>query len=143
MLSSRRRPRSYRTLAILWILIVLPLPSRGQTTQGVIRGRVFDGDTGEPVADTLVAYTRSEQGRVVETGSGHTDAQGFYGFSFLTPGTYRVQACVESCDLSSRRTPLAGEYQPQEIAELELNVPSRLELNLPFTKLTPLSQPRV
>ena len=136
MLSSRRRPRSYRTLAILWIWIVLPLPSRGQTTQGVIRGRVFDGDTGEPVADTLVAYTRSEQGRVVETGSGRTDAQGFYGFSFLTPGTYRVQACVESCDLSSRRTPLAGEYQPQEIAELELNVASRLEVNFALRKLT-------
>ena len=100
---------------------------RAQTTQGLIGGAVFSGETKESVAGALVEYFRREKA-VVENGSTRTNAAGFYAFLFLPPGMYQVRVCIPACDQIS-------EYQPQEVYGLELFVAARLELNFALRKL--------
>src|SRR5258708_6414215 len=125
-----------RLPASLLLTLALAPTGSAQTTQGLIAGRVFDGNTREPIASAVVEYSRWEQGRVVETGSGRTNELGFYAFSFVPPGTYQLRVCVSSCELSRQNTPVSGPYQPQEIFDLELSVASRLEVNFALRKLT-------
>jgi Carboxypeptidase regulatory-like domain len=113
-----------------WILLALMSQfCQAQTTQGLIAGKVFDGATKQPLAHAAVEYFRHEQGTVVETGSIRTDGQGFYAFGFLPPGTYQVRVSASAPGSSLQQVPQPGDYQPQEIHEIELFVASRLDVN--------------
>jgi len=110
-----------RTRLHLWIVVALWTSAcLGQTTQGLISGRVVDALTGAPVVGATVACTASsaEIQRKALTG-----ASGFYYLPLLSAGTYRI-------------TVSAPAFQQQEVNEIELYVASRIELNF---RLRPLS----
>jgi hypothetical protein len=92
----------------------------GQTTQGLISGRVVDSLSGRPLAGASVLYTRS----VVETGgSSSTDPQGFFTLPLLSPGLYNLRVT-------------SPQYQPQELQSVDLPVAGRLDFQF---RLRPLS----
>ncbi len=91
----------------------------GQTTQGMISGRLVNSVTGRPVADAMVTYT----GTTASTGASVSDGEGYYYILLLSPGTYQVRAT-------------AKDFQAQEVQELELRVASRIELDF---RLRPLN----
>ena len=119
---------------VFGVALVLPPASRTQTTQGLIAGRVFDADTGQPAAGAVVTYYRREMNTVVESGTAAIDPSGYFAFSYLPPGTYRVRVCIKSCNPTDSREP--DSYQPQEIDELQLPVAGRLEVNFALRKLS-------
>jgi carboxypeptidase family protein/TonB-dependent receptor-like protein len=91
----------------------------GQTTQGVISGRLLNSVTGRPVAGaSLVCSSGDASGAATVS-----DASGYYYLPLLSPGSYRVRATV------------AG-FQSQEVQELELRVASRIELDFRLRPLT-------
>jgi hypothetical protein len=92
----------------------------GQTTQGVITGRLVNSITGRPVASATIAYASEVN---ASGGAGSSEAGGYYTLPLLSPGVYRV------------RVSAAG-FQSQEVQELELRVASRIDLDF---RLRPLS----
>jgi hypothetical protein len=88
----------------------------GQTTQGVISGRLLDSVTGRPIGGAAIEYSSSS------AGTARSGADGYYYLPLLSPGLYRV------------RVSAAG-YQAQELEELELPVAGRIELDF---KLRPM-----
>ncbi len=115
------------------VLITASLPCTAQTAQGFIAGRVFDANTQAAVADAYVQYFHRDRGVVIESGAVRTDQSGAYAIAFLAPGTYQLRV---STGATPDAVPQAGDYQPQEIYELQLFVASRLEVNF---ALRPLS----
>lgn len=91
----------------------------GQTTQGLISGRLLNSATGRPVGGATILCSNSSTAEVSAT----TDAAGFYYLPLLSPGTYRVQAS-------------AAGFQAQEVQELELPVAARMDLDF---RLRPLN----
>jgi hypothetical protein len=89
----------------------------GQTTQGLISGRLVDSITGNPIGRAAIEYSSSSSGTAL------SGADGYYYLPLLSPGLYRV------------RVTAAG-FQSQELEELELPVAGRIELDF---KLRPLS----
>src|SRR5436305_15263518 len=81
----------------------------GQTTQGLISGRVLNLQTGRPVTSAIIGYFNVGTGSI---GSTHTDDRGSYYLTQLSPGLYRISVTV------------AG-FQSQEVNELELRVAGR------------------
>ncbi len=102
------------------LAVLLALPLVGQTTQGVISGRLVNSVTGRPIASANVAYASDTS---TSAGSSNSDANGYYALPLLSPGTYRVRATAMG-------------FQAQEVQELELTVASRLDLSF---RLRPLS----
>ncbi len=92
----------------------------GQTTQGLISGRILDSVNGRPLADCEISYAGSS---IASTGTVRSDALGYYFIPLLSPGTYVLRVT-------------ANKYQPQEIQELSLAVAGRIEVDF---KLRPLS----
>jgi hypothetical protein len=90
----------------------------GQTTQGLISGRLVNSVTGRPVANATVSYTGS-----AASGTSVSDARGYYYILSVSPGTYLVRAAAPG-------------FQAQEVQELELRVASRIELDF---RLRPLN----
>jgi hypothetical protein len=91
----------------------------GQTTQGLISGRLLNSVNGRPVSGaSLVCSSTDSPG-----GASVSDASGYYSLPLLSPGLYRVRAT-------------AAGYQSQEIQDLELRVASRVELDF---RLRPIS----
>jgi hypothetical protein len=95
----------------------------GQTTQGLITGRIVDL-AGAAMPGATVRFERLdvESGAVVEVGFAPSTAGGFYSLAALTPGMYRLRVTRE-------------DYQPQEVSELELPVAARLEANFSLRRL--------
>jgi Carboxypeptidase regulatory-like domain/TonB-dependent Receptor Plug Domain len=91
----------------------------GQTTQGVISGRLVSSVTGKGVAKAAVECSSGSG----VTMNAATDVSGYYFVSQLSPGTYRVRVTAEG-------------FQPQETQELELPVAARIDLDF---RLRPLS----
>ena len=89
----------------------------GQTTQGLISGRLLDSITGDPIGGAAIEYSSSS------TGTALSQADGFYYLPLLSPGLYRVRVTAPG-------------FQGQELEELELPVAGRIELDF---KLRPLS----
>jgi hypothetical protein len=105
------------------VVVVLGLCAAGlfgQTTQGIISGRLVNSITGRPVGDAVVAYSGSTG---TLAGQIPSDAAGYYYLPLLSPGMYRVRV-------------LAAGFQSQEVQELELPVAARIELDF---RLRPLS----
>ena len=100
-----------------------------QTTQGFIAGTVLEADSKKPLSRAVVRYVRREDEAIADQGETHTNSQGFFAFSFLSPGVYQVRVCALDCNT------LTG-FQPQEIYGLELFVAARLEVNFALRKLT-------
>jgi protocatechuate 3,4-dioxygenase beta subunit len=68
-------------------LVVLAAAGWGQTTQGVIAGRITDSVTGLPVAGASVTCLRADTGW---RSTLHSDAHGDYAAVSLSPGRYTV-----------------------------------------------------
>jgi carboxypeptidase family protein len=92
----------------------------GQTTQGLISGRLLNSVTGRPVDGAMVNYSSSASAL---NGSSVSDASGYYYLPLLSPGAYRVRVTAEG-------------FQSQEVQELELLVAARIELDF---RLRPLN----
>ncbi len=101
------------------LLSLCALPLFGQTTQGLISGRLLNSVTGRPLANAAVSYS----GSAASDGTATSDGNGYYYILLLSPGTYHV------------RVTAAG-FQSQEVQELELPVAARSELDF---RLRPLS----
>jgi outer membrane receptor protein involved in Fe transport len=102
------------------ILLLLGAIARGQTTQGIISGRLVDSRTGQPIAGASIEY----RAQLTDTGGvASSDPGGFYNLPLLSPGLYSIRA-------------QANGYQAQELQELELPVAARLEVDF---RLRPLS----
>jgi hypothetical protein len=101
-------------------MLLAPLLS-GQTTQGVISGRVVNAASGLPVKGASVQWTRLHSG---EKGDPvYSDDLGYYVFALLSPDTYELRA-------------EAPGFQPQAVAEQELGVAERLDVSF---RLRPIS----
>jgi len=101
-------PRMGSVLA--WLLCG-SAPVIGQTTQGLVSGRVFDARSGQPVAGARVQCESYMGGPAMLARSG---ADGYFVLPLLSPGLYRL------------RTEAPG-YQAQELYHVELPVAGRLE----------------
>ena len=95
-------------------------PLSGQTTQGLISGRVINNRTGVPVANASVTYTSET---LAATGSLRSDAAGYYFLPLLSAGTYSVR-----CE--------ADGYQAQQLEELELPVAGRIQIEFAMRPLS-------
>jgi hypothetical protein len=91
----------------------------GQTTQGLISGRLVDSVTGRAVAGAMVNYSSAAGA----SGSASSDASGYYYLLLLSPGVYRVHVAAPT-------------YQSQEVQEQELPVAARIELDFRLRPLT-------
>ena len=103
-------------LHVLLTLLTLAMLVSGQSTQSVIRGRVYDARTGSAIPGAAVSCRNQSTGEESKTIS---DKEGHYAFASLTPGTYWLHSAP------------AG-YQPREAYELELPVAGRLQLDIPL-----------
>jgi Carboxypeptidase regulatory-like domain/TonB-dependent Receptor Plug Domain len=106
-----------RTIQLGAVAGLCALSGLAQTTQGIIAGQVLDKLSQMPLQNATVAC--SAPGVFFER---QTDARGFYIFPLLSPGTYVIRVDY-------------GGYQSQEIAEQELPVAGRLEVNLALRPL--------
>ena len=73
----------------------------GQTTQGLISGRIVNSVNGQPIAGAIVEYA-SLTG--IFNGRSSSDTAGFYYLPLLSPGMYRVRI-------------VAAGFQSQEVQE--------------------------
>lgn len=91
-----------------------------QTTQGLIAGRIVNARTGRPIDHAKVIYN-GRDGSI--GGEQLADPAGYFTLPLLSPGFYHLR--IE-----------APNFQPQEIADVELAVSGRLDFNF---QLRPLS----
>ena len=85
----------------------------GQTTQGLITGRILNSRSARPVTGAKVKYESRERSIGGEAVTGTT---GYFNLPLLSPGFYHLH--VE-----------AAGFQPQELEEVELAVAGRLDFN--------------
>ena len=83
----------------------------GQTTQGLISGRLLDSRTARPVAGAHIQCLQESTNTQADATS---DNQGYYALPLLPPGTYSIRVTAQG-------------YQSQEAEQLELAVAGRLE----------------
>jgi len=100
--------------------LLFPAVILGQTTDGLIWGRITDSRTGAAIAAASVSCWNPATNT---TAGARTDAGGRYALPLLPPGLYRLRAG-------------AGTYQSQEVEELTLAVAGLIEIDL---QLRPLS----
>lgn len=101
-------------------VLILGAAASGQTTQGLISGRLVDSVTGRPISGARVLFTSS---LTLVAGGAASDSSGYYLLPLLSPGLYQVRVT-------------AGGYQSQEVQDLELTVAARVDL---YFRLRPLS----
>ncbi len=92
----------------------------GQTTQGLISGRLLDSGSGRPLAGGRVRYWSD---RTNTQGLALSDSSGAFTLPLLSPGDYRLRAEADG-------------YQGQEVYELNVPVAARLDVEF---RLRPLS----
>src|SRR6266436_2141969 len=102
------------------VLVCSAWIAAGQTTQGLIAGKLVNSQTGAPIAKAGISYSNAATG---SSGIATSDASGNFFLPMLSPGFYRIRAT-------------AAGYQAREVQELELPVAARLELNF---RLRPLN----
>ena len=103
-----------RRLAFAAVLsLLLAQAALAQTTQGLIAGRVVNSRTGRPVDRAKVLYN-GRDGTI--GGEQSVDTAGNFTLPLLSPGFYHLR--IE-----------APNFQPQELAEVELAVAGRLDFN--------------
>lgn len=92
----------------------------GQTTQGLISGRLVSTITGRGISGASIEYSSTSS---TQSSAASADLSGFYTLPLLSPGTYRVRVNAPG-------------FQSQEVQELELLVAARIELDF---RMRPLS----
>jgi Carboxypeptidase regulatory-like domain/TonB-dependent Receptor Plug Domain len=102
------------------VLVCSAWIAAGQTTQGLIAGRLVNSQTGAAIARAEISYANAATG---SSGVSTSDASGNFFLPMLSPGFYRIRATATG-------------YQSREVQELELPVAARLELNF---RLRPLN----
>src|SRR5262245_22596301 len=107
-------------LALVTVAVFYGASLFGQTTQGIISGRIRNSVNGQPLGGARIQYSALTG---VLSGGAQSDRNGHYSLPLLSPGLYRVRVEAEG-------------YQAQEVHELELPVAARLELEV---RLRPLS----
>lgn len=105
-----------RLTVVCTVAVIAAIPVPGQSTQGVIRGRVVAALDGAGVAGANIICRSTSLDLIGQTLS---DKNGYYALTSLSPGTYRL------------RVEKSG-YRPVEFQELELHVAARLELDFPL-----------
>ena len=106
-----------RAVVKAWLVASTIAPGiHGQSTQGVILGRVFDEVTGRPLRPAAVSAYHIATGVRAST---YVDAGGRYAIVSLPPGTYTVRADAPG-------------YRPRETTLIELAVAGRTELAFPL-----------
>jgi hypothetical protein len=101
------------------VLGLLPV-ANGQTTHGLIAGRVVDSQSGAPIPGASVVYEKEVSGLRASFSTGDS---GYFVLALLSPGRCSVR--VE-----------ADGYQRQEVHGLELRVAGRIDLSF---RLRPLA----
>src|SRR5713226_6512371 len=101
------------------VLVFFAWAAAGQTTQGLIAGRLVNSQTGAPIGGAQVTYSNAATG---SSGVTTSDARGNFFLPMLSPGQYRIRAT-------------AAGFQAREVQELELPVAARLELNFQLRPL--------
>jgi hypothetical protein len=81
--------RVAHTIALMMLCTVAGL---GQTTQGLISGRVVNSVTGRAVAGATVSYASPASAL---SGTSLSDASGYYYLPLLSPGAYRVRVVAD------------------------------------------------
>ena len=109
-----------RSFVLAACLAAVTVSAFGQTTQGMISGRIVDSISGQPLAQASVqcAGPSSDSGRVART-----DAAGYFVVPLLSPATYHIQVS-------------AAGYQTQELYGIEVRVAGRLDFSF---RLRPLN----
>jgi hypothetical protein len=124
--------RSRLPIRIAPLLFAASAALFAQSTQGVIHGQVRTR-YGAPLANAWVFYCRtSPDAPQQQTTPAKTNAQGFYAFPFLTPGTYRLRAQTEASTTHTGCFPLPTGHpasQAQEKHDLILPVAGRLSVD--------------
>jgi hypothetical protein len=115
-MSITRRVLLVAMFAVAFVLA----PCHGQTTQGLISGRLLDTSTGQPIGGANVVFS---SGLTNLGGGAPSDASGNYYLPLLSPGIYTIRITARG-------------YQAQELQQLELTVAARIELDF---RLRPLS----
>ncbi|HEY3835824.1 MAG TPA: carboxypeptidase regulatory-like domain-containing protein, partial [Bryobacteraceae bacterium] len=109
---------TFKRVALTFLL--LGAHAGGQTTQGIISGRLVDSRSGQPIIGASIEY----RAQLTDTaGTARSDSGGYYYLPLLSPGLYSIRA-------------QASGYQAQELQELDLPVAARLEVDF---RLRPLS----
>src|SRR6266481_5475957 len=103
------------------MLVLTAAALTGQTTQGVISGRLLNSVTGQPIKGATISYASSES---TLAGGAPSDDSGYYSLPLLSPGTYRIRVAATG-------------FQSQEVQEIELPVAARIDLDF---RLRPLSE---
>lgn len=83
-----------RKITLTFILCVVSVYTFGQTA--LVRGFVFDGNTGNPVAYAIVKIQETNQG-------GYTDEKGLYTINSVGAGTYTVRASAIGYDSAEHK----------------------------------------
>ena len=67
-------------------------PAAATSAPGTVSGRLFDGQSQEPIPHAYVVVVRAADGRFIK--SGETDAQGWFRVTGLPLGSYSVRTTV-------------------------------------------------
>jgi outer membrane receptor protein involved in Fe transport len=102
-----------RTLCLLFLCLLLPLPLLAQSSTGSISGTIVD-DSGAALPGVTVQATNSATGA---TRSSVTNASGYYQLALLPPATYTVEASLDG-------------FQSIRRDQLVVNIGSDVSLNL-------------
>jgi len=92
----------------------------GQTTQGLIAGRIVNSVTGHPVSGATITWSSTT---LAASGAQKSDVAGYYFLPLLSAGTYTLHTAADT-------------YQPQELQELKLPVAGLVTLDF---RLRPLN----
>ncbi len=85
-----RKPFVALAVAAVWALGMLGYAISTETPVGTLEGRVVGADTGRPIESAEVRLTKGADGEAVK--SVKTDAAGFYKFSQIPAGKYRLES---------------------------------------------------
>jgi hypothetical protein len=140
---------------IRWILVaavlsgILPLRLIGQTTQGLISGRVRDRSSTKAIPGSSVFYCRiADDNTIDRRGSTRADEQGYYVLPSLSPGDYRLRAQLEAASLPVNENECFPapetnpKFQAQEKHDLTLAVAARMEVDFDLRPAQEVSDPQ-
>jgi hypothetical protein len=102
--------------AAILVAVAVPWLVLGQTTQGIISGRVFDSSSGMALKGVSITCTKSGTESPI---SARSTERGSYSVPGLSPGVYSVRFEV-------------GKYQPAETGSLWLSVAGHVTLDVPM-----------
>jgi hypothetical protein len=95
---------------------MLLAPVLAQTTQGLIRGHIYDSSSGRVIEGAGVGYKNLSNG---DTASADTNRTGMFAFNNVSPGIYSLHVT-------------AAGYQSLDTSDIELFVAGRVELDIPL-----------